>query len=158
MIIRRILEKDREELRKLIAAFYVDNKKNYSPRLRDFEEYTDNNKVVEETVGKYISDQKYIIFVAEENNILIGYICGLIIQKPPHKRLNKEGYIQDWFVSIHHRKNEVGIQLLNKLLDNFKRESCTHIGLDTFAENKGAIAIYEKLGFYKRLVSFVKKI
>ena len=70
--------------------------------------------------------------MAEENNILLGYICGLIIQKPPHKKLNKEGYIQDWFVSIPYRGKEIGMQLFNKILNQFKNEGSTHIGLDTF--------------------------
>ncbi len=158
MTIRRVLEEDRKELQKLITEFYVDNKKTYSKTLQDFEEYTDDKKVVEETVNKYLLDKKYILFVAEESNVLLGYICGLIIQKPPHKKLDKEGYIQDWFVSIPYRRKKIGMDLFNKLLNQFKKESCTHIGLDTFAENKDSIAIYEKLGFYKRLVSFVKEI
>lgn len=158
MIIREALEKDRGKLQKLIAEFYVNNKKTYSKTLQDLEEYTDNRKVVEETVSKYLSDKKYLLFVAEEDTILLGYICGLIIYKPPHKKLNKEGYIQDWFVSIPYRGREIGIQLFSKLFDEFKNEGCTHVALDTFAENKDAIDIYEKLGFYKRLISFVKKI
>lgn len=158
MTIRRVLEKDREELQKLVAEFYVDNKKTYSKTLQDFEEYTDNKKVVEETVSKYLSDKKYLLFVAEKDGVLLGYICGLIIYKPPHKKLNKEGYVQDWFINVPYREKKIGMQLFNKLLDEFKNEGCTHIGLDTFAENKNSIMIYEKLGFYKRLVSFIKKI
>lgn len=158
MIIRKALEKDKENLRKLITEFYVDNKKSYSKTLQDFEEYTDSKKAVEETINKYLSNKKYLLFVAEEDNILLGYICGLIINKPQHKKLNKEGYIQDWFVSIPYRGKEIGMQLFNKLLDEFKNENCTHVGLDTFAENKDSIVIYEKLGFHKRLMSFIKKI
>lgn len=158
MIIRRVLEQDREELQKLVTEFYIDNKKTYSNSLQDFEEYTDNKKVVEETIIKYFSDKKYLLFVAEENGVLLGYICGFIMHKPPHKKLNKEGHVQDWFVSIPYREKKIGIQLFNKLLGEFKNEACTHVGLDTFAENKDAMSIYEKLGFYKRLVSFIKKI
>lgn len=158
MTVRRMLGKDRKKLQKLITEFYVEDKKTYSQTLQDFEEYTDNKKVVEEVLSKYLSDQKYIIFVVEENSMLLGYICGLIIDKPPHKKLNKEGYIQDWFVSVSYRGKKVGMELFNKLSEEFKSEGCTHIGLDTFAENKDAREYYEKMGFYKRLISFIKKI
>lgn len=158
MVIRRLEQTDKVQLSKLLREFYVDHKKQaFSEKLQSYEEYKDTNAVIEKTTSDYISDPKYIIFVAEENGELVGYICGEIKEKP-HKKLDTEGYIQDWFVSEHHRDKHVGKELFDSLVNEFKAQNCTHLALDTFTENKKAIDMYHKLGFEDRLLTFIKRI
>ncbi len=158
MTIRRLEQTDKDQLAKLLREFYVDHKRRtFSQKLQSYEEYKDTNTVIEKTASDYLSNPKYIIFVAQNNNELLGYICGEIKEKP-HKKLDKEGYIQDWFVSEQYRAKDIGKALFDALVNELKNRNCTHLVLDTFTENKKAIDIYHAMGFEDRLLTLIKKI
>lgn len=107
--------------------------------------YTNPKKSVEEAIGEMFK-KDHISFVAEDRRKLIAHISGKIIERKG-KVLNKEGYIDEWFVKKEYRGKGVGKKLYEVLLQEFKKRRCTHIGLDTYAENKEARKLYRKLGF-----------
>jgi hypothetical protein len=107
MIIREVRLSDRKQLLQLIREFYVihNRQKLFSKKLAQFEAYKDTNKTVNKTATEYLKNKKYIVFVAEDKNRLIGYVCGNIKLKP-HKIFDSEGYVEDWFVSESHRNKK----------------------------------------------------
>lgn len=158
MIIRKAIDKDKKQLMQLLTGFYIDHKqKTFSKKLQSFEEYKDKNNVIEATAIDYLSDKKYLVYVAEQNNELLGYIYGEVKHKL-HKKLDKEGYIQDWFVKEGYRNKNIGRMLFEALVNNFKKLRCTHLATDTFVENKIAMAIYHQFGFEDKLLTMIKKL
>jgi GNAT superfamily N-acetyltransferase len=141
---------DKTELKLLLHDFYINDKKKYSQKTQKWEQYKNEDDVIEATASKYITDRKYIIFV-------LGYIVGEIKEKP-HKLHNKEGYVQDWFVQAEYRWQKVGKLLFEKLLQEFKQLHCTHIALDCFVENKKTIDIYHHMGFEDKLLVLRKEL
>ena len=151
MKIRKVSQQDKEQLKSLVYQFYVEDKKRYSEYLQDREKYKNKERVIEETVNDYLSDKKYLIYAAEKEGNLVGYTVGEVKEKP-HKVFDKEGHVQDWFVTEGNRGSAIGKSLLEALIMEFKRFRCTHIMLSAYFENKKAIEIYHKMGFNNHLL------
>jgi len=153
MQIRRAIPSDKKELSKLLRAFNTYSQQVSSEKQNRFRKFIDPLKWSEETAEKYLS--LYIVFVADDDGSLKGYICGEI-KEIKYRYFNKEGYVEHWFVEESSQSQGIGKKLFTLLTDEFKKAGCTHIGLDTNIENNKAINIYEEMGLIKRLVTFYK--
>lgn len=158
-MIRKVKPSDREQLLQLIREFYIihNRQKLFSKELALLEAYKDINKTVNKTATEYLKNKKYIVFVAEDKNRLIGYICGNIKLKP-YKIFDSEGYVEDWFVNESYRSKKIGKMLFERLIEEFKKRECTHIAVSSYAVNKKAINIYYKIGFIDKEIVMIKKI
>lgn len=157
MIIRNASSSDKTQLLGLLNGFSDYNLKNsyFSSDLAPFEEFKDRNKTFELVVTKYLNDENFFTFVAEESNNLVGYICGYIEERPS-RVLDKKGVIEDWFVVDQFRGEKIGEQLLTALTTKFKQENCTHLGVSIYASNKDTLDIYHHLGFIDSDLSLVR--
>ena len=154
MRIRKVEARDKEELAKLILRFHDHTQNFLSKKQAQIREYNNPQKVAKEKAEEYLSSE-YLCFVADENGLLTGFVTGEIKEKKG-RVYDKEGWVKNWYVDEGHRGKGIGEELFHKLEEEFKKEGCTHVGLDTHLENKKAIKIYEHLGFNKRLVTFFK--
>ncbi|KAF7683344.1 putative glucosamine 6-phosphate N-acetyltransferase 2 [Astathelohania contejeani] len=85
----------------------------------------------------------YLIYVAEDNDIIVG--CGtLMIEYKFIRGLAKKGHIEDIVVRDTHRKRGIGINIIKKLLEKSKEIGCYKTALCCKDEN---IKFYEKCGF-----------
>lgn len=147
MQIRPATSYDRKELIKLIKEFEISDKI-LSEKQRQIRAYKDLEKMAQEIAEKYLSQPGHIVFVADENGSIKGYINGEIKEKK-YRIYNKEGYVEAWFVEEEYQKQGIGKELFDKLVEEFKKTGCTHIGLDTHLENKKAIEIYGHMHLQK---------
>ncbi len=129
----------------------------YSKEVAPFEESKDIDASIKKAANEYIKLRKFIVIVAENEGTLIGYTCGRII-KQPEKVLDKEGYVEDLFVTERLRNKNLGKTLLDTLEKEFKKRGCNHMSLDTYKTNDRAIDFYHREGFIDRLLTIVKKI
>ena len=118
---------------------------------------------------KMIDDIKSMngkIFVAEKNNIVVGFIQGVIIE---HKKgedkiydlshnPSKEGWIGLLYVKPDYRGNGIGQELLGKMKDYFIVQGCTSIKLLVLSDNANAIGFYKKIGFMAHNLEMVMKV
>lgn len=118
---------------------------------------------------KMIDDTKSMngkIFVAEKNNIVVGFIQGVIIE---HKKgedkiydlshnPSKEGWIGLLYVKPDYRGNGIGQELLGKMKNYFTVQSCINIKLLVLSDNASAIGFYKKIGFIAHDLEMVMKI
>lgn len=106
------------------------------------------------------------IFVAEKNDVIIGFIQGVIIE---HKKgddeiydlshnPSKEGWIGLLYVEPSHRKLGIGHELLEKIKDYFAVQECTSIRLLVLSDNANAVDFYKKSGFMPHDLEMVMKI
>ncbi|KAJ3353627.1 N-alpha-acetyltransferase 30 [Allomyces javanicus] len=88
----------------------------------------------------------------DETNDLIGVIVCKI---DPHRHW-KRGYIGMLAVSKAHRKRGIGRQLVQRAIKAMKDLGTDEIVLETEWDNKGALSLYENLGFLrdKRLARY----
>ncbi len=155
MQIRKAIPSDKENLVRLLLTFHKFTQNNLSKKQADFREYEDPVKMAEEEADEGALQEDYICFVADENGSLKGFIKGEVKEKK-NRVYDKAGYIQKWFVEEEYQNHGIGRELFDKLVEEFKKEKCTHLELDTHIENEKAMQIYESLGFTKRLVTFFK--
>lgn len=157
-MIRRLQKTDREQLIKLFFEFNRYNKdKLLSSELKPFHEYKNTKAVFERDADEYINKEEFIVFVAKVDGKLVGYSAAKLSDKPD-RVLDKEAYIEDWFVRKDYRGQGVGKELFKTLVDEVKKRGCTHIKLDAFVNNKKAIDIYHKSGFIDETLVMYKKI
>jgi ribosomal protein S18 acetylase RimI-like enzyme len=144
MIIRKLESKDKISLANLLEEFYEFTLANIKT---DFLPYmTLRNKTSSlKAWTKSNYNKGNTVYVAEENDKIVGFICCTIRNKKG-TIFNKEGHIENLFVSKNFRKKGIGKKLYEKAIEDFKKLQCTHIGLFTFFDYKGAIAFYKSLG------------
>jgi len=161
ILIRVLKKKDEKQLLNLAFDFFKKNQRGeiVSKKLLPLIQYKNYDEHLREDVGKYmrLDNNKAIIFVAEDNEKLIGYIYGRIINKPK-MRLGRIGVIEDWFVEEKYRGKRIGEILWNRLIEWFKSKKCNRLELDVYPTNKKAIKIYHKLGFIDKNIVMTKKL
>ena len=155
MQIRRATTADQPELERLLTQFYEYTQTNLPKFQADSRAYKDPAEAITRIVKTFITDAANLVYVADDGRQLQGYVCGQIKAKP-ERVLDREGYIQHWFVDQSLQEQGIGKQLLNALIHDFGAAHCTHLGVDTQLDNHQAVAVYEHLGFTKRLVTFIK--
>lgn len=157
MNIRKITKFDKSNLVTLMSEFDEQTQEIVPRSMQDAERQQDPFKAIEETANLYLTDSKFIIFVAEENSKLVGFICGFIKERN-YKKINKMGFVEDWFVNKEYRSQRIGKQLFDSLIVDFKKQQCKLLSLETFAFNNKAIEIYHHMGFQDRLLTLIKEI
>lgn len=155
MIIRKAIILDKAQLLVLFQKFYEYLNGLFSAEFLLFTKYKDKEKTFSEVLELWLNNLEYTVFVAEENNQLIGYVCGTVKNKPL-RVLDKEGSIVEWFVEEQWRGKGIGKKLYEELFEDFKKAKCTHLGLRVYTANNSAINLYRKNGFIENESSFVK--
>src|SRR3989344_5137152 len=146
MIIRRATKSDTQNLVEKLAEFDEHLHPFFREAIIPFVTYKDRRKTFEAVVKEWLNNSDYMIFVAEDEEKLLGHICGTIKAKE-FRIKNKEGSIEEWFVSSEYRHKGIGKQLYDILLTEFKKANCTHVALKVFSDNKHAIDLYHKMSF-----------
>lgn len=157
--IRTLRKEDEKQLLSLAIHFF----KNYqrgkivSKKLLSLIRYKNYDKHLKEDIKEYmkLDQKKAVIFVAEDNKKLVGYIYGRIITRSKMV-LNRVGIIEDWFVEEGYRGKKIGEMLWNILIKWFKKKKCNCLELDVYPTNKQAIKIYHKLGFIDKSIVMIK--
>lgn len=106
------------------------------------------------------------IYVAEENDSVVGFIQGVIIEHKPgddefydlSHNPSKEGWIGLLFVKPEYRGTGISQQLLDVMKDYFKSQDCTSVRLLVLSDNTHAIEVYKKNGFLPHDLEMVLKI
>ena len=96
---------------------------------KEFEKYAGKNGIK--------CNYKPFTYIAEENNKPIGIITG--------KSYYDEVSIDDLIVSEEYRHNNIGSQLVNTVIDDFKNKGFKNVTLTTYKFQ--ALEFYKKLGF-----------
>ncbi len=84
------------------------------------------------------------IFVAEENDTIIGFCIGALDQKDKTK-----GWFLNLAIGKNYQNRGIGYKLMEKLLTFFKNSGCNEVNLTVDPKNSAGIHLYEKLGFEK---------
>lgn len=145
MIIRKAKESDAKSVSELYGAL-----RDYELSLlkEDLKQIQLNWEPVktEKKIKGIINSKNSVIFVAEDNGKLAGFItCGI------SKGIKDAECAFDIFISAGYRNKGIGKELISKMIDYFKAEGCKSVLVNVYSANKGAKKFYKKLGF--KLVS-----
>ena len=155
MIIRKATINDRNQLYRLLTSFDEYCKRVNPPNLLAITEYKNKTATFKSVINEWTSNSEYILFVAEQNDELIGHICGKINENPFRKK-DREGFIEEWFVMENYRSKGIGKKLYNNLVSEFNKARCTHLALRVFSANQDTINLYHKMGFLDLEIKMIK--
>jgi ribosomal protein S18 acetylase RimI-like enzyme len=95
-----------------------------------------------------IQDQSKKIFVAVEDNNILGFIaCEIIDCFFPFSKINKVGYISAAYVSEDHRRKGIMKKLEIMSTDFFRRHSLEYAELNVISNNVVGKKIWNSLGY-----------
>src|SRR5690242_13881326 len=115
MNIRRLEKQDKKELTKLLNEFYHFTLTSIGKDLQPFMQAENEQETIEDWVKQnYVKSR--IVFVAEESDILFGFICATILSKKG-VLLSKEGFVENLFVTKNQRRKGIGRLLYNKVVN-----------------------------------------
>src|SRR5512139_330673 len=86
-----------------------------------------------------IHNRRSIARVAQQDDILVGYICLKVILD--------EGHLLDLAIHPSHRQKGVARALFVDALEEIRTMSCSSLYLEVRVSNTAALSLYEKLGF-----------
>ena len=141
-MIRKIVEKDYEELKKLV---YQVHELHYSNRP---DIYVDGNPLPLEYFNAILNDDNAFNYVYVEDN----KICGLLMATKKSNRaipISKQRttyFIEDIVVDNNYRRKGIGKKLYYFLKEQASKENIDAIELNVWAFNESAIKFYESLG------------
>jgi ribosomal protein S18 acetylase RimI-like enzyme len=129
-------------------------------RIRNIEDF-DAAQYIDHLLDK-VGNDKGKIFVAEEQDKLIGFIAGAIPNEDPDDALDhypaKEGSIIELVISQEYHGQGTGRALMEKMEEYFREKNCEYIRVGCFAQNTNTHAFYEKRGYADRHVEMLKQL
>ena len=114
------------------------------------------SKIVEEC------DENGKIFLAIDNEKVIGLICGYINRSEKYDDCYylspKSCTISELIVTKNIRSKGVGTMLINYAEKYFKNQGCEYVYVDVFEPNNSALKFYEKNNYQTRMRTLGKKL
>lgn len=88
-----------------------------------------------------------IIWVAKENDSVIGFISGFVKYLFPWFRIKKVGHISFMFIDEGSRRKGVGKQLLSYANQWFKDQGLSYVELYVNERNSNGLSFWKSMGF-----------
>lgn len=151
--IRKARKCDFDEIFKLAKQLY-ETELPFDKNL--YEDYY-NGKKSKEDLKKSISSRKRTFLVAEEDNNIVGYIDGYLIEDK-EVYINKVSYIDHLCVDSKHRNKGIGKMLMDEFTKIMKEKNAKFIKLNAFENNIPAVSMYKKENFKEYSIYYMKEI
>lgn len=118
--------------------------KNYPSALRKF-------------LKERFEDKKSLIYLAEEQEKIVGFTFGRVKERPLIFKIKKEGSISDVFIEKSYREKGIGSKLTEILIEEFSKRKLKFVGLTVDVDNP-ATKFYQRLGFKNRQLRMLKNL
>lgn len=115
-------------------------------------------KIFRKFVKDNIRSKNGMVFVAETNQVSIGYSLVLIKDNVRVYHISKIGYISDLFVKKKYRSGGISSKFKYEAIKWFRKKGIKHISIAVHKENKLAYSIYKNWGFIDYHVELRRKI
>ncbi|MFC1685626.1 GNAT family N-acetyltransferase [Nanoarchaeota archaeon] len=111
-------------------------------------------------IRSYVVKKDKVIFVAIENNKIIGYLFGKFTRMPSFYEIRDMGSLDDIYVLPKWQGKRISTQLRDKFIEWFNKKIKHKAALSLYVApgNKGAIKIYEKWGFKTAYLNMIKEL
>lgn len=124
--------------------------------------YYDTSKDVKEVLTKSLKKNIYssnsCIFIAEENNKIIGYLLVFKVDRPEMFKIKRAGLIADVFIEDGYRRTGIGNKLIKECFKWLKEGRINFVEINVEVSNKQAINFWNKEGFKDVSIERYKKI
>lgn len=130
-----------------IVGLWVDLM-NFHKELNQFHILRDGAEIHwEKYLRKCMESETDKVFIATDENDVIGYIIVKIKEYPPLFRLDHFGFISDMYVDSGHRRKGIGKKLLNKAYEWFDSHKIERVELRVEPKNENGYSFWRKHGY-----------
>lgn len=150
IIVRDAIESDTDEIISLwrqLMDFHIKIDEGFA--LND-----DAESVFREFLMGNIKSENAIVSVAVNNDEIIGYMMGLITDRPPVFKIKQCGTIMDACISKNYRHQGIGAKLFKSMKDWFYEVGMERIELQASVGNKISNPFWKSLGFKAVLTTY----
>lgn len=98
---------------------------------------------------KKLTDKKSIVFLAIENDEIVGYLAGEMFKAPDFRKPKKMSEIENMLVKEDHRGQGIGTRLAEQFLKWSKEQGAERSKVIASSKNKKGINFYKKNKFNK---------
>lgn len=148
--ISKVMLNEISEINNMLTDLIQDERKNYDSNINE-------NYKVEEFYEKLINNNDKTIFVARDNDIVLGYVYGFI-QDNGSLYNNKVAQLDALFVKEQYRGNGIARSLTKEFINWAEEKGVASIELSVCKDNTNAISLYENEGFYIDKILLRKKL
>jgi len=154
MNIRKAKIKDLKDVVELsyMSAIYHEKLTSYYDTSKDIKE------ILTRSLKKNIYASNSCIFVAEENEKIIGYLLAFKIYRPEMFQIKKAGSIEDVYIEESYRRMGIGNKLIQECFKWFKKNSINFVEISVEVLNEKAMIFWNKKGFKDVSIQKYKKI
>ena len=99
-----------------------------------------------------------VIFVAEKDGHVAGYVFAALEPMSWKELRGPAGFIHDVAVEEADRRSGVATALMNAAIDWLRQHGAPRVVLGTAAPNKGAQALFRRLGFRDTMIEMTKEL
>lgn len=148
--ISKVMLNEISEINNMLTDLIQDERKNYDSNINE-------NYKVEEFYEKLINNNDKTIFVARDNDIVLGYVYGFI-QDNGSLYNNKVAQLDALFVKEQYRGNGIARSLTKEFINWAEEKGVAYIELSVCKNNTNAISLYENEGFCTDKILLRKKL
>ncbi len=127
------------EINNMLTDLIQDEKKNYDNNINE-------NYKVEKFYEKLINNDDRKIFVARNNDIVLGYVYGFI-KDTGSLYNNKVAQLDALFVKEQYRGNGIARGLMKEFINWAREKKVAYVELSVCKDNTNAINLYQNEGF-----------
>jgi len=169
MKIRKANKEDAKRLAELFLDFYVSHSymgkfwlPDWAPeKIKNLGELMNTDaarrKTFEDVLGQ-LKETGMLIFVAEIDNKIVGYISFSIEKNDPWFKIKKYGFIDNTYTDIMYRRQGIAKKLIEFAENYFRKRGISHIMLKTTLQNEIAQKTWEHFGYKKELYVHLKEL
>ena len=140
MIIKKVSSiEEAKECDKLLTMLIQDEKK--------YNENTKDDYIVDNWYSSFIDKDDSQLFIAVDDNEIVGYIYVKIITTSDSSDISTEASISGIYVKENYRRQGIGTKLINEAKKWCINKGVTYLKLNVLEGNRIALNLYKKLGF-----------
>ena len=127
--------------------------------------YADTLKRISKTKEDYISYLKQdltrktrVVFIALEGKKVVGMVLSQYFKPLVISKFKRKGYMNNLYVLKEYRNKNIGKKLIARAWKWLEDKKVEFVTLEVHVDNKGAIALYHRLGFQDYTIKMSKSI
>lgn len=112
---------------------------------------------IEKSIAVYIDHPECLVFVAEVDNEVVGFVSGYFGQyESPVSQPVLMGTADELYITKPMRQHGLGAKLMEKLERNFIDYGAKFMFVEVWDKNKSAVAFYRRNGFINHIHCLMK--
>lgn len=109
-------------------------------------------------LGNVLESTEDCVFVAEKDGAIIGYVYAALEPLSWKELRGPAGFIHDVAVAEESRRSGVATKLIQRAIEWLRERGAPRVILGTAASNRGAHALFRRLGFRDTMIEMTKEL